>query len=108
MLASSQPNHTHLKRPHPPDPHLELAFHPLDILQLNSLPPASPGRLAPEEQEFLSHAHCIIVPKVVTADVATKPCKCETADDSLSGLASTMTPLVLVVEASEETLASHI
>jgi hypothetical protein len=92
----------HLKRPDPSYPHLELAFYAPDIVKLNAFPPASTSRFPPEEQELLSHTDGIAVGKVVALDVGPEACKSNTADHSLVGLSSAVTPVVVVVEAARK------
>lgn len=58
----------HLKRPDTSDPDLQLAFHTLDVLQLDALPPASPGWLAPEKEQLLRHADGVAIGRLA-ADV---------------------------------------
>lgn len=96
---SAQPNNTHLQRPHPPDPHLQLSLDPIDALELNALPPASPCGLAPEEEEFLCHANGVAA-HFAAADVSTETSEREGADDGFVGLVGAVTPVIVVVEAS--------
>lgn len=69
LLPSPQTNDAHLQRPDATDPHLQLALNALNILELDALPPASPGRLTPEQKQLLGHTHRIST-HVVTPDVA--------------------------------------
>lgn len=39
----------HLQRPNPPYPNLQLTLYAFNIVQLHTLPPASSGRLPPEQ-----------------------------------------------------------
>lgn len=59
----------HFERPDSPDPDLELAFNTLDIIELNSLPPAPPSRFPPEQEQLLGHADGVAVSKVVSFNV---------------------------------------
>lgn len=54
----------HLQRPHPTNPYLELSLHTLNVLELDSLPPASSCRLPPEQQQLLRHSHCVAAGQV--------------------------------------------
>lgn len=92
----------HLERPDSSYPHLELAFHTPDIVKLNTFPPASTGRFPPEEQELLSHTDGIAVGKVIAFDVGPEACKSNTANHSLVGLAGTVTPVIVVIEATKK------
>lgn len=97
---SAQPYHTHLERPHPADPDLELvAFQPLDIIQLDTLPPAPAGRLPPEEKQLLRHTHRAAA-HLVAADIRPQPRQRQAADNSLVWLAGPVTPSVIMVEAT--------
>ena len=100
-MILTQPDDTHLERPHPPDPNLEFDSlrHALNAVELDTLPPAPPGRLAPEEEQLLRHAHGIAA-HLVAADVGPQARKGEAADDGLVGFACTVAPLVVVVEAA--------
>lgn len=66
---SSQSNDAHLERPDTTDPDFELARNAIYIFQLDTLPPASSGWLAPEQQQLLGHTHGSIV-HVISSDVA--------------------------------------
>ena len=47
----------HLERPYPSYPHLEFAArHAFNVYQIDTLPPAAPSRLSPEEKKLLRHA----------------------------------------------------
>lgn len=46
----------HFERPDSSDPDLQFALDALDIGELDALPPASPRRFPPEEQQLLRHA----------------------------------------------------
>ena len=97
--SSPKPNDTHLQRPDPPDPHLEPALDALDVVELDALPPAAPGGLAPEQQQLLGHADRVAA-DVVAADVAAQPRQRQAADDGLVGLPCAVTPSVIAVEAT--------
>jgi hypothetical protein len=71
------------------------------VFEVNTLPPASTSRLAPEQKQLLSHADGVGVG--LATDISTQTGKSNTADNSLVGLAGTMTPGVVMVEAT----ASH-
>jgi hypothetical protein len=90
----------HLQRPDPSYPHLELALDASDVIKLNTFPPASASRFPPEEKELLGHTDGIAIGKVVALDIGPQACKRNTADNSLVGLASTVTPSIVVVEAA--------
>jgi hypothetical protein len=96
---STKSNNTHLQRPHSPNPYLELALDTLDVFQLNALPPAPPGRFSPEEEQLLSHANSVVA-HFVAANVAAQPSQCKTANDGLVRFACSVTPAIIVVEAS--------
>jgi len=87
----------HLKRPHSPDPNLQPAFHTLDIVELDALPPAPSSRLSPEQQQLLCHANGVTVGGLA-ADVCAKTSERYRADDCFVGLCCTMTPRVCAVE----------
>lgn len=101
----TQADNAHLQRPHPSDPDLELALHARNVLELNALPPAAPGGLAPEEQQLLGHTHGIGA-HLVTADVTAEARKCKTADDGLVGLTCAVTPGVVMVKASVKSVSN--
>lgn len=89
----------HLQSPHPPNPHFQPAIDPIDIVQLDPFPPASPRRFPPEQEQFLRHAEGVAVGEVVALDVGAQAGQRETADDGFVGLAGAVAPLVVVVEA---------
>lgn len=97
--ASPEADDAHLQRPHPPDPHLELALDALDALQLDALPPAATGRLAPKQKQLLGHTHGVAT-HLVAPDVTTQTGQCQAADHGLVRLASAVAPVVVVVEAA--------
>lgn len=88
----------HLEGPNSADPDLECAVDTFNIIEVNAFPPAAASRLAPEQKELLSHADSVGVG--VATDIGTQTSKGDTADDSLVGLASTVTPGIVVVEAT--------
>ncbi|CAF3642287.1 unnamed protein product [Fusarium graminearum] len=90
-------NDTHLKGPYPSDPDLEFALNASNVLELNALPPASASGFAPEEEKLLGHANSVGT-HLVASDIAAQTGKCQTANDSLVGLTSTVAPSVVVVE----------
>jgi len=94
---SPQADNTHLQSPDSSDPHLELPLHAVDVVELYALPPTSPGRLPPEQQQLLCHAHSVVA-HFVTTDVTAKPCEGKTADDGLVRLAGAVSPLVVVIK----------
>lgn len=89
----------HFQSPYTSDPDLDLSFDALHIIELNTLPPASPSRLPPEQKKLLGHTNCIVVGQV-SADVGAQLGKGETADNCFIGLRCTVAPLVLTVESS--------
>lgn len=97
----AQANNAHLQRPHPANPDLELgpSGQALDVLELDALPPAAAGRLAPEQQQLLRHADRVVA-DLVAADVGAQPRQRQRADDRLVGLARAVAPVVVVVEAA--------
>lgn len=97
----TQSNHTHLQRPHPADPHLQLraGLETLDTLELDTFPPAPASGLAPEKQKLLGHADGVAA-HLVALDVGAQAGEGEGADDGLVGLAGAMAPAVVVVEAA--------
>ena len=97
----TQANDAHLEGPDPADPDLELGAlgEALDALELDALPPAAAGGLAPEEQQLLGHADGAAA-HVVAADVGAQPRQRQRADDGLVGLARPVAPVVVVVEAA--------
>lgn len=97
VSSSTESNHAHLQRPHPADPDFKLALNTFDVVQLDALPPASSGGLPPEEEKLLRHADSIAA-HFVASNVAAQPSKCQTADDGLVRFASSVAPLVVVVE----------
>lgn len=90
----------HFERPDTPDPDLQLAWYTIDILKFDSFPPASPCRLAPEEEKLLSHSNNIGVGHFITLDVGTKSSESNAADDSLVGFICPVTPAIVMIEAS--------
>lgn len=46
---SAQADDAHLQGPHSADPDFELAFHAVDVFELNAFPPTPACRFAPEE-----------------------------------------------------------
>ena len=90
----------HFECPDSPYPHLELALDTSDVFKLDTLPPAAASGFPPEEQQLLRHADRVAVSKVVALDIRSQAREGDTADDSLVGLAGTMTPSIIVVEAA--------
>lgn len=101
ISPSTESNHAHLQRPHSADPDLELALDAFDIVQLDTLPPASSSGFPPEEEQLLRHADGVVA-HFVASNVAAQPSEGQTADDGLVRLASSVTPLVVVVEATTQ------
>lgn len=99
MQSGSSPYH--LQRPHPSDPHLQLALNPPDIVELDAFPPASASRFPPEEQQLLGHSDSVTIGKIVALDVGPKTCERDAADDCLVRLTSAVTPLIVVIEAAD-------
>lgn len=98
-MPSPQSNNTHLQRPHPSNPHLELALHALHVVELDTFPPAATGWLAPEKKQLLRHADGITA-HIVPADVAAEAGEGKTADDGFVGFAGAVAPVVFAVKAS--------
>lgn len=96
----TEANDAHFQRPDPPNPDFKTPVDALDIVKVHAFPPAPAGRLAPEQQQLLRHAHGVVA-RIVAADVAAQPGERETADDGLVRLAGTVAPLVVVIEATE-------
>jgi hypothetical protein len=90
----------HFKCPHSPYPHFQLALDASDVVELDTLPPASASGFPPEEEQLLGHSDSITVGEVVALDVGPQACECNTADDGLVGFAGAVTPAVVVVEAT--------
>ena len=90
----------HLQCPDSPDPHLEFTFNTPDIVELYTLPPASSSRFPPEEEELLRHTYRVAVGQVVTFDVSSQACQCNATDDSLVRFSSSVSPLIIMVEAA--------
>lgn len=88
----------HLKGPDSADPDLECAINAVDILKINTLPPASASGLAPEQKQLLCHTDSVGVG--VTTNISAETSQSDTAYDGLVGLSSTVTPGVVVVEAA--------
>lgn len=101
----TQANNAHLQRPNPADPDLEgsTSGHAVDALEVDALPPAAAGGLAPEEQQLLGHADGAAA-HVVAADVGAQARQRQRADDGLVGLARAVAPVVVVVEAAADSL----
>jgi hypothetical protein len=99
VTVLTQSNNTHLKCPYSPDPDLEGTLHTLDVVKINTFPPAASGRLSPEQKQLLRHAYSVVT-HVVAFDVATEPSKRQTADNSLVGLTSPVSPSIIVIEAT--------
>jgi hypothetical protein len=91
----------HFQRPDPPYPHLQLALNASDVVKLNTLPPAAASGFPPEEKQLLRHSDSVAVSKIVALDVRSQTRERDTADDGLVGLAGTMAPSVVMVEAAE-------
>jgi hypothetical protein len=51
----------HFKSPDPSNPHLDLSINAFNIIQVNTLPPASTSGLSPEKQELLGHSDGIVI-----------------------------------------------
>lgn len=94
-------NTNHFKRPDSPDPDLQLALHALNVVELNTFPPASPCRLAPEKKQLLCHSDGVAVSGRIATDVGAQASKGNGADDGLVGLSGAVTPGVSAVEATE-------
>ena len=62
----------HLESPHSADPDFQCTRYTLNVLELDALPPASPGGFAPEQQQLLCHADSVTVSSGVATDVSTK------------------------------------
>jgi len=89
------------QRPDPSDPYFQLTLHAVHVSQFDALPPAPPGGLAPEEEQFLRHPDGGAVAQgFVAFDVGAEPGEGEGADDCFLGLARSVAPGVFVVEAS--------
>ena len=88
----------HFKRPDSPYPDFELALDASDVLKLDTFPPAAASRFPPEKKQFLRHSDSVAVSKIVALNVGPETCKRNTADDGLVGLASAVTPAVIVVK----------
>lgn len=82
----------HFKCPNTSDPNLELALNSLDALEIDTFPPATSCRFSPEEEEFLSHTDSVTARWIVSFDICTKFCQCDTAYDSLVWLTSSVAP----------------
>lgn len=91
----------HFQSPDPSDPHLELALHSSDVVELDTFPPASAGGFPPEQKQFLGHTDSVAVCEVVTFDVGPQTRKSDTTNDSLVRLSGTVAPVIIVVEATE-------
>lgn len=100
-------NTYHFKRPDSPNPDLQLALHALNIVKLNTFPPASPRRFAPEKQKFLRHSDGVAVSGRVATNVGAQASKRNGADDGLVGFGGAVTPGVSAVEATKMVLASR-
>lgn len=96
----------HFECPHSPNPDLDWSIDPFHIVQFDSFPPASSSGFSPEEQEFLSHTDSVIVRKIAS-DISAKLGQSKTANDCLVGLRGPMSPLIVAIKASVESLASH-
>jgi hypothetical protein len=90
----------HFQRPDPPYPDLQLALDASHVLELHAFPPAATGGFPPEEQQLLRHSDSVAVSKVVAFDVSSQASEGDAADDSLVGLAGTVSPSVVVIEAA--------
>lgn len=84
----------HFKRPHPPNPNLELTLHARHVLEIDAFPPAAPGRLAPKQQQLLGHADCVGGAGRVVLDVGAQSGEGDAADYGLVGLACAVAPCV--------------
>jgi hypothetical protein len=51
----------HFERPDSADPDFQCTGYTLNVLELHTLPPASPGRFAPEQEKLLCHANSVTV-----------------------------------------------
>jgi hypothetical protein len=90
----------HFQGPHSSNPDLQSSINALDVIKVNTFPPATTGRLSPEEQKLLSHTDSVVVEIVATLDIGPQTSQSNAADDGLVGLTSAMTPSVLMVEAT--------
>lgn len=106
ISPSTESNHAHLQCPHSADPDFKLALDAFDIVQLNTLPPASSSGFPPEEEQLLRHADGIAA-HFVASNVAAQPSEGQTADDGLVRLTSSVAPLVVVVETTAKQLLAN-
>ena len=97
----------HFERPDPPDPNFQLALYAFHVLEFDTLPPASTSRLPPEKKQLLGHTNSIAVREVVALDVGSEPCQCNATDDRFIGLASAVSPFIVMVETTDIMLANH-
>lgn len=88
----------HFQCPYPPDPYLELALHAWHVFEVDALPPAAPGGLAPEQQQLLRHADRVDGIGGVVWDICPQPGEGYAADDGFVGLAHTVTPSIGMIE----------
>ncbi|KAK5188483.1 hypothetical protein LTR16_008293 [Cryomyces antarcticus] len=77
------------------------SIYALDIVQLYALPPTSPSRLPPEEQQLLRHTDGVRC-EVVAFDVGPQPGQRDATDDGFVRLACSVAPTVVMVEAAAE------
>lgn len=78
-------------------------MHAFDIVKLNAFPPASSGRLAPEEEKLLRHANgvaicCAAAATTFAANICPKSCQRYGAYDSFVWFRCTMAPGVCMIE----------
>lgn len=90
----------HLKSPYSANPDFECTRHALYIIKLNALPPASPGRFTPEQQQLLCHTNSVTVGGRIATDVGAKTGKRDRADNSLVRFGGTVAPSVCAVEST--------
>ena len=90
----------HFKRPHSPNPHLQLARDSFNVLELNALPPASTSGLSPEQKQLLRHANSVAVGCRITANVRAQARERDRTYDCLVGLGGTVTPSVCTIKAT--------
>ncbi len=70
------------------------------MLQLDTLPPTATRGFAPEEKQFLRHAHGVAVGRFA-ADVRAQAREGDGADDRFVGFGGAVAPDVGVVEAAD-------
>jgi hypothetical protein len=95
----------HFESPDATDPHFELSVDAFDIQELNTLPPAAAGGLAPEEEKLLRHADGIVIRNVVALDVGAEASECDGSDNRFVWLGGAVAPAIIVIEAARYPLA---